>query len=121
MEQQIIQLEYEMWEAAFHRDAKAFQHLVRPDAVMICGGYQCSGREYAGMIPDFYISGYSIDGMEVISSGIDEVILHYVLRVDVDQKSHKDLEGVFHVVSVWKRIGESWKLAFNMDSRIIEQ
>lgn len=120
MEKEIIQLEYNMWEAALHRDADSFKSLVCPNAIMICGGYRCMGSEYADIIQDFYISGYSISSMEVISSGKDEVILHYILRVDADKESHKDLEGLFHVVSVWKRTGEEWRLIFNMDSRIPE-
>ena len=121
MEEQIMQLEKNMWEAALHRDADSFRKLVSSDAVMICGGYRCLGSEYADIIPEFYISGYSISGMEVIGSGSDKVILHYVLRVSVENSSARDLEGTFHVVSVWEKIGEAWKLIFNMDSRVAGQ
>ena len=43
----IRQLEEAMWEAAKNRDAEAFLGLVDPNAVMVCGGFRCSGREYS--------------------------------------------------------------------------
>lgn len=121
MEKQVIQLEHEMWEAALHRDADAFKRLVSPTAVMICGGYRCSGSEYAGILENFYISGYSMGNMEVVSSSDDEVVLHYTLRVHVENARDKDLEGLFHIVSIWKRSGGTWRLILNMDSRIVGQ
>lgn len=121
MEEKIIQLEHDMWEAALHRDVVSFRNLVMPNAVMICGGYRCLGSEYAELIAEFNISGYSISNMEVVSSGENEVALHYVLKVDAESSRDKDLEGLFHVASIWKRSGEGWKLIFNMDSRIVGQ
>ena len=36
-------LEIQMWEAARNRDKEAFLNIVSEDAVMICGGYRCTG------------------------------------------------------------------------------
>ena len=44
---EIYQLEVSMWESAKNRNPEAFLNLVSKDAVMVCGGYRCSGREYA--------------------------------------------------------------------------
>lgn len=120
MEQTVIGLEHEMWEAVLRRDGDAFRRLVSPDAVMICGGYRCGGSEYAEMVADFSISEYAIEQMEVVSASEDEVILHYLLRVAVDNSRDADLAGLFHVVSVWKCAGGSWNLILNMDARIVE-
>lgn len=120
MENEVIQLEHEMWEAALHKDVVGFKKLVLPDAVMICGGYRCLGDEYAGFIADFNISGYSISNMEVIHLSDSEATLHYVLRTQEEDSQAQDLAGLFHVVSIWKRIADTWNLIFNMDSRIIE-
>lgn len=30
-----------------------------------------------------------------------------------------ELEGIFHITSIWKKTSDKWKLIFNMDSRII--
>lgn len=120
MEEQIVQLEQSMWNAVLHQDIHAFQKLVSPDAVMICGGYRCLGAEYASLLPEFRISSYNILKYEVIHSGPAEVLLHCVVRVNAADETAKDLEGLFHVASLWKRCGEEWHLTFNMDSRIIE-
>lgn len=121
MENIIIQMEYEMWESVLHQDVANFRKLVSPDAVMVCGGYRCLGTEYASFIPDFMISGYEIRHMEVITSSEREVTLHYVIETRVDDVNAKDLSGLFHVVSIWKKNLQDWTLIFNMDSRILEQ
>ena len=62
----------------------------------------------------------AIEQMEVVSASRDEVILHYLLRVAVDNSRDADLAGLFHVISVWKCAGGSWNLILNMDARIVE-
>ena len=54
----IKELETQMWEAAANRDSKGFLRLVYENAVMICGGYRCSGAEYAAVIGEFDCCSY---------------------------------------------------------------
>lgn len=119
VEELIFEKEHEMWKAASNRDVKAFQELVADDAIMICGGYRCLGAEYAGYIKDFYVDGYDIHNEEVIFSSNDAVQIHYVIDVVSKLHEYNDLAGVFHVVSLWKKNKDEWKLCFNMDSRIV--
>ena len=121
MDHNVIQMEHAMWEAVLHRDADAFKKLVSADAVMVCGGCRCLGREYADLLADFRIDGYSITHMEVIDASDRQVTLHYVIRTRSEDAGAQDLAGLFHVVSLWKRKNETWKLIFNMDSRIMER
>lgn len=118
-EELIFEKEYDMWNAANNRDVAAFKKLVADDAVMICGGYRCLGVEYAEYIKDFYINGYEIKNKEVIFSNEEAVQIHYVIDVKTEIPEYADLGGTFHVVSLWKRMNNQWKLNFNMDSRII--
>lgn len=120
MENEAVQLEYKMWEAVLHRDAAGFKALVLPDAVMICGGYRCLGSAYADLIADFHISGYNISCMEAIHLSDCAVTLHYVIRTQAEDSAAQDLAGLFHVVSIWKREADAWRLILNMDSRIVE-
>lgn len=115
----IFEKEYDMWKAASKGDVVAFKELVAADAIMICGGYRCLGAEYAEYIKDFYISGYEIKNEEVIFSIEDTVQIHYVIDIKTELPEAADLGGVFHVVSLWKKENNLWKLCFNMDSRII--
>ncbi len=39
----VQELEAKMWDAAKNRDAEAFLQVVDKDAVMVCGGFRCSG------------------------------------------------------------------------------
>ena len=45
--------------------------------------------------------------------------VHYVITTTVSDKRNIDLEGKFHITSTWKMVKDTWKLVFNMDSRII--
>ena len=116
----IFEKEMEMWVATCNRDVTAYRTLVAEDAVMICGGYRCLGSEYAGYIKDFDISSYEVKAREVIFEVENMVQIHYVIDVKTFAPEASDLSGLFHVVSLWKKINDDWKLFFNIDSRIIE-
>jgi len=45
--------------------------------------------------------------------------VHYVISTFVSDVRNKDLEGRFHITSTWKCVENTWKLIFNMDSRIL--
>ena len=47
---EIKQQELRMWEAAKRRDSIKFLELVSPDAVMICGGFRCTGLDVSGSL-----------------------------------------------------------------------
>ena len=32
---------------------------------------------------------------------------------------YRDLQGIFHITTTWKKFGDVWKVIFNMDSRIM--
>ena len=61
-----LELEIEMWEAAKNRDADRFLEIVSPEAIMVCGGYRCLGKEYAEIVRDFDCRSYSIDQFEIV-------------------------------------------------------
>lgn len=121
MEKIIFELEKKMWEAAVDKDSDEYCHLVSADAVMVCGGFRCSGAEYAGFIGDFGISSFEMQDFETVVETPTLVQVHYVVRTTADTPENADLAGLFHVTSTWKKRRESWVLVFNMDSRIIEE
>ncbi len=112
--------ELAMWEAAKNKDVDGFQKLVCDDAVMVCGGYRCTGKEYAQYIASFGISDYSILVYETIYASEELVQNHYVVETKVNKPDDADMAGTFHVTSSWKRFDGDWRLIFNMDSRIIK-
>lgn len=113
--------EYEaaMWEAAKNRDTESFSDLVDTNAVMVCGGYRCTGAEYAEIIREFDIAAYTISDFETICRTDDMVQVHYLIETKVSGEENKDLEGIFHITTTWRRFGDKWKVVFNMDSRVI--
>lgn len=116
----IQELEIEMWNAAKSRNAQAFLELVDENAVMVCGGFRCSGADYAEIVKaEFDVAQYEISNYEVIEETESLCQIHYVIELTVADRKNADLEGTFHITSTWKKIADKWKLIFNMDSQII--
>lgn len=116
----IQELEIEMWNAAKSRNAQAFLELVDENAVMVCGGFRCSGADYAEIVKaEFDVAQYKISNYEVIEETESLCQIHYVIELTVADRKNADLEGTFHITSTWKKIADKWKLIFNMDSQII--
>ena len=114
----ISEYEERMWQAALMRDKAAFSELVSADAVMVCGGFRCTGSQYAELIQDFGISEYAISALETVLETSDVVQIHYLIRIKEDRPENADLAGMFHVTSTWKNFNGVWKLVFNMDQRV---
>lgn len=114
----INELERAMWEAAKNKSRADFLNLVDENALMICGGFRCSGKEYANIIEDFDLAEYEISDFEIVAETETIVQVHYSIETKVSDKKNSDLAGKFNVTSTWKNSGEKWKLVFNMDSRI---
>ncbi len=115
----IKELEERMWEAAKNRDAAAFLEVVDENAVMVCGGLRCTGREYAGFIREFDCRSFEFLEFEEVARADGTVQVHYVLKMEVASEENSDLAGVFHITSTWQKKENGWRLVFNMDSRII--
>ena len=114
----IKELEMKMWNAARSRDAEAFLEIVDEKAVMVCGGFRCTGADYAKIIREFDVAEYKISHYEVIQETETLCQIHYMIEITVADMKNADLEGVFHITSTWKKIDNKWKLIFNMDSKI---
>ncbi|MBQ9484060.1 MAG: nuclear transport factor 2 family protein [Ruminiclostridium sp.] len=118
---EIYKLETSLWEAAKRRDKAAFLRLTDDSTVMVCGGYRCTGSEYAGIIADFDCRAYTIENFEVVCSDTESVQVHYVLIMEVKNPRNSDLAGKFHVTTTWHRKDGRWKIAFNMDQRMMRE
>lgn len=119
-ENEITELEQGMWKSAKYGERKAFAELVCADAVMVCGGYRCTGAEYSELISDFGIAGFEITNLEIVHEAAEAVQIHYIVKTTASAPENADLAGTFHVTSTWEKRGGAWQLVFNMDSRIAE-
>ncbi len=95
--------------------------IVSPEAVMVCGGFRCSGADYAEFINDFGISSYEITNFETVAETAQLVQVHYIVKTTADSPETADLAGMFHITSTWAKKNGTWKLIFNMDQRIFEE
>ena len=114
----IMVLETKMWEAAKNRNAVEFLNVVSEDAVMVCGGYRCTGKEYAEIISFFDCKSYNIINFETICEDTSSVQVHYVIKLEVNDDKNSDLAGTFHITTTWKNQDGRWKVVFNMDQRV---
>lgn len=111
-----LELEEQMWKAAQNRDAASFMELVSEDAVMVRGGYRCTGREYAEIIRDFDCKDYQIDRFEAVCVTEDIVQTHYIVSVEAEREERRDFAGRFHVTTTWRKKNGRWMAVFNMES-----
>ena len=109
--------EIAMWNAAQNQNPARFLELVDENSVMVCGGFRCTGAEYAEIIRDFDIASFEISDFEIVCETGEIIQVHYVIETKVSKAENKDLEGVFHITTSWKNFGSKWKVVFNMDSR----
>ena len=70
----IQELEMKMWNAAKNRDSKAFLEVVDENAIMVCGGFRCSGADYAEIIKAFDVEQYKISNSVGVSFMVLEAI-----------------------------------------------
>lgn len=117
----IRELEEKMWRAAQARDRAAFLELVDVNAVMVCGGFRCTGAEYAEIIAEFDCASFEIKGFETVCETPDVVQVHYVISTAAEKPENADLAGTFHITSTWRNMGGRWKLVFNMDRNVPER
>ncbi len=115
----VYKLENKMWQSAKDGNKTEFTKLVSADAVMVCGGYRCTGAEYAELVGDFGISDFEITNFEIVHETDKTVQVHYIVKTTADTPENADLAGTFHVTSTWEKRDEKLVLVFNMDSRIM--
>jgi hypothetical protein len=77
---EIYELERKMWDAAVSWDKSAFLDIVSETAVMVCGGYRCTGAEYAELTADFGVSAYEISSFEMTAESDDMIAVHYIVK-----------------------------------------
>ncbi|MGN1433896.1 MAG: nuclear transport factor 2 family protein [Ruminococcus sp.] len=115
----IKEYEIAMWEAAKNRDSEAFSDLVDKNAVMVCGGYRCTGSEYSEIVKEFDIASFEMSDFKIVLQTDDICQVHYLIKTKVSKEENKDLQGIFHITTTWKKFENKWKVIFNMDSRVM--
>ncbi|MBQ8790061.1 MAG: nuclear transport factor 2 family protein, partial [Ruminiclostridium sp.] len=90
----IFELENKMWQAAKDGDKTAFAELVSDKAVMVCGGYRCSGAEYGSFIGDFGIASYEIKDFETVLESDNVIQVHYIVRTIAATPEYSDMAGL---------------------------
>ncbi len=109
----IYGLELNMWNAARKRSSSDFLKVVSEDAVMVCGGYRCTGKEYADIVSAFDCKSYSIEHFEIVNQDENSIQVHYVIHLEVNAEENHDLAGTFHITTTWKSMDGIWKVVFN--------
>lgn len=117
----VFVLEKQMWEAAKSRNVSGFLDVVSDEAIMVCGGYRCTGKEYSEIISYFDCKSYDIINFEIVNEDTESIQIHYVIKLEVNDEKNNDLAGTFHITTTWKNLEGKWKVVFNMDQRIIEE
>lgn len=115
----VFALEKQMWEAAKSRNISGFLDVVSDEAIMVCGGYRCTGKEYSEIIAFFDCKSYNIFNFEIVNEDTESIQIHYLINLEVNDEKNNDLAGTFHVTTTWKKLDRKWKIVFNMDQRVM--
>lgn len=99
-----------MWEAAKANNSENFLKLVDENAIMVCGGYRCTGREYAEIIKMFDCKNYEITDFEIVAESNNFIQVHYIIKTEINNEESKDLAGKFHITSTWVKNNKSRNL-----------
>lgn len=118
MTEKFLELEKRMWNAAQARNSAEFLNVVDQNAVMICGGFKCSGADYARVVGEFDCAHYEISDFIIVAQSADFVQVQYVIETTAALPENSDLSGKFFVTSTWKCFDGKWRLVFNMDRQI---
>ena len=79
-----------MWEAAKNRSSVDFLRVVSEDAVMVCGGFRCSGKEYSEVVAMFDCKTYAMEHYEIVNQDENSVQVHYVIHLEVCKEKNSD-------------------------------
>ena len=108
-------LEKAMYDAFSAGDARKFAELVRPDALMVCGGLRETGEVYTQIVSGVRLQSFEISDFIIHEIDNSNVLTNYVVTIDCRDPM---LSGSFRVSSLWNCIDGTWKIVFNQDSRL---
>lgn len=116
LEEKIINLEKQIWEAFATGNSKLFGNLVSKDALMVCGGFRETGSKYASIVSQIRLQKYELYDFIVRKVEANAILINYIVNVEAFDKV---LDGKFRVSSLWVKSGEKWQMVFNQDSNLI--
>ncbi|HOE08257.1 MAG TPA: nuclear transport factor 2 family protein [Treponemataceae bacterium] len=108
-------LEKAMYDAFSIGDSSKFTELVRPDALMVCGGMRETGEVYTQIVSGVRLQSFEISDFIIHEIDNSNVLTNYVVTIDCRDPM---LSGSFRVSSLWNCIDGTWKIVFNQDSRL---
>lgn len=115
LDEKVINMEKNMWEAFSNGDSTSFAQLVSDEAIMICGGYKTTGAEYAKIVEQIRLQDYEVSDFFVKEISANTILVNYLAKVKCPDPS---ISGIFRVSSLWVNDNDKLKLLFNQDSRI---
>lgn len=108
-------LEKAMYDAFAKGDARKFAELVRPDALMVCGGLRETGDVYTQIVSGVRLQNYEISDFCIKEIDNANTMTNYIVSIACDDPM---LSGPFRVSSLWHCIDGNWQIVFNQDSRL---
>lgn len=109
-------LEKSMYDAFSIGDSSKFAELVRPDALMVCGGMRETGEVYTQIVSGVRLQSFEISDFIIHEIDNSNVLTNYVVTIDCRDPM---LSGPFRVSSLWHYADGTWNLVFNQDSRLV--
>lgn len=116
LEETIMKMEKQAWEAVKARDAKAFSDLFAADGYMADNaGFETRAR-FLQSLPDLMITQYTLTDFKVMMIDKNAVIITYKADVKGSFKGQAFPPNPAYVSSIWARRGGKWVAVYHQET-----
>jgi uncharacterized protein (TIGR02246 family) len=116
VEDSIINLEKQAWEAVKNKDANGFNKLFAEDGLMIDSMGMTTRAAFIQTLPDLNITEYSLENLKVVMLDKDAAVVSYKANVKGSFKGQAFPPNPAYVSSTWVKRGGKWVAMFHQET-----
>ena len=112
--EEILSLEQEVWRALIAGDPVADGAMLTDDFLGVYPSGFANRADHMGELADGpTMQSYHLDDARLMPVSADHVLLAYRATY---QRVGSDMDEVMYISSIWRRVGETWRNSFSMDT-----
>ncbi|MBD0373274.1 MAG: nuclear transport factor 2 family protein [Pyrinomonadaceae bacterium] len=116
LEETIMKMEKQAWEAVKARDAKAFSDLFAADGYMADNAGFATRASFLQTLPDLVITQYTLTDFKVMMIDKDAAIITYKANVKGSFKGQAFPPNPAYVSSIWAKRGGKWMAVYHQET-----
>ncbi|MBI2833178.1 MAG: nuclear transport factor 2 family protein [Acidobacteria bacterium] len=116
VEQRLVALEKQAWEAFKAKDAAAFKKVLSADAISIDASGMATTEQLTQVMKDYDLTEFSLTDFKVTRLGGRLMLLTYAARVKATYKGEAMPDKPIYSSSIYARRGGAWIAIFHQES-----